>query len=86
LLTDGATLATSNSSQATSWSIKPAAWLLGYPNDGQTNSSGNPHWGGPCPRHLETTNVGFADGHVKAMRVEKFYYADSPYLDPARGG
>ena len=29
--------------------------------------------GGPMPRHLETTNVLFADGHVKAQRVNSFY-------------
>lgn len=28
---------------------------------------------GPLPRHLETCNVLFADGHVKAQRAEKFY-------------
>ena len=40
----------------------------------------------PNPRHLNTVVVGFVDGHVKAMRTEKFYYGDSPWLDPARGG
>lgn len=42
--------------------------------------------GGPLARHMETTNVAFADGHVKAMKVEKFYYNNSPWLVPATGG
>ena len=25
------------------------------------------------PRHLETCNVLFADGHVKSLRTDKFY-------------
>lgn len=29
----------------------------------------------PNPRHLETTNVLWADGHVKSQRVETFYQA-----------
>ena len=40
----------------------------------------------PNPRHLNTVVVGFVDGHVKSMPVSKFYYGDSPWLDPARGG
>ena len=48
---------------------------------GQDNS-----WAGPNARHLETANVAFADGHVKAFRTEKFYTGNSPWLDPARGG
>jgi prepilin-type N-terminal cleavage/methylation domain-containing protein/prepilin-type processing-associated H-X9-DG protein len=42
--------------------------------------------GGPLARHLETCNVGFADGHVKALKVEKFYYNNSPWMIPATGG
>ena len=32
----------------------------------------------PHARHLETTNVLFADGHVKALRVEKFFDINGP--------
>jgi prepilin-type N-terminal cleavage/methylation domain-containing protein/prepilin-type processing-associated H-X9-DG protein len=51
--------------------------------------------GGPLPRHLETCNVGFADGHVKAMKVESWYRAGTtftptqtytPWMNPAVGG
>jgi prepilin-type N-terminal cleavage/methylation domain-containing protein/prepilin-type processing-associated H-X9-DG protein len=40
----------------------------------------------PRVRHMETGNVLFLDGHVKALRGEKWYYNTSPWLDPARGG
>ncbi|RYF45796.1 MAG: hypothetical protein EOO38_15385, partial [Cytophagaceae bacterium] len=46
----------------------------------------NTEWAGPCVRHLETTNVLFFDGHVKALRADKFYYPNSPWLDPNIGG
>jgi prepilin-type processing-associated H-X9-DG protein len=48
--------------------------------------------GGPLARHLETTNVAFADGHVKAMKIEKWYYAAqgsdkiTPWMNPLTGG
>jgi len=42
--------------------------------------------GGPLARHFDTANVAFVDGHVKAMKVEKFYYNNSPWLVPATGG
>lgn len=42
--------------------------------------------GGPLPRHLGFCSVGFADGHVKSMKVEKFYYSGSPWLKPEVGG
>lgn len=40
----------------------------------------------PNARHLDTAVVGFVDGHVKSLPVSKFYYGDSPWLAPARGG
>lgn len=62
--------------------------LLVEPGNDGSSSSGGP-WGGPFPRHLETGNVGFLDGHVKALRIEKWYYSSGgtmPWLDPAVGG
>jgi prepilin-type processing-associated H-X9-DG protein len=32
-------------------------------------------YGAPSARHADTSNVVWADGHVKAMKVEKFYMA-----------
>jgi prepilin-type N-terminal cleavage/methylation domain-containing protein/prepilin-type processing-associated H-X9-DG protein len=43
----------------------------------------NPDWVGPNPRHLETVNVGYADGHVKSVRAESWYYNSSWQLNPA---
>jgi hypothetical protein len=33
----------------------------------------NTDWTEPTPRHLEICMVGFADGYVKAMYIDKFY-------------
>ncbi len=62
---------------------KPQAYILDYPGGFQTNAtfSGlvradpatNRDWGAPNPRHLDTVVVGFLDGHVKAVRLDKFY-------------
>jgi prepilin-type processing-associated H-X9-DG protein len=65
------------------WTTKPNAWVL---DDYVTSSSSYPeqqvvagatgdgsNFAGPSPRHLETTNVLWADGHVKAQRVPSFY-------------
>jgi prepilin-type processing-associated H-X9-DG protein len=38
------------------------------------------------PRHTQMTDVAFADGHVKAMRPEKWYYGNTPWLVPTQGG
>ena len=43
------------------------------------------NWGGPNPRHSEVANVGFVDGHVKAMK-STWYYNGTPWLNPAIGG
>lgn len=75
--------ATSPSADPLEWKDKPVAWLLDDRASVNLNSSGR---GGPLARHLETTNVAFADGHVKALRIEKFYYANSPWLKPDTGG
>ena len=41
--------------------------------------------GGPLARHLEMTNVAFADGHVKAMKIDKWFNANSTCMTPATG-
>ena len=50
------------------------------------NATGEPDFMAPTPRHLATTNVAFVDGHVKAMRPEKFYYSGSGFIYPDTGG
>ncbi len=69
---------------------KGGPWIL---QDPVTNgcpacaqNSGDPNWGTPSPRHTDLVNCGFTDGHVKAMRPESWYFGNTPYLDPNRGG
>jgi prepilin-type N-terminal cleavage/methylation domain-containing protein/prepilin-type processing-associated H-X9-DG protein len=59
------------------------AFFLAYPGHPQT---GNGHSGAPALRHLETVNVGFADGHVKAMKMQNVYISPYNALNPAVGG
>jgi len=67
---------------------KPGAWMLGDVQAGQCPdcvTGDNPNWCGPALRHNERSNNGFADGHVESMKGF-WYYANTPWLDPARGG
>jgi prepilin-type N-terminal cleavage/methylation domain-containing protein/prepilin-type processing-associated H-X9-DG protein len=76
--------------------VKNGTWILVDPlcNNTSTNpgdaaqatSSSNGHWAAPNPRHLETTNVLYVDGHVKSSKPETWYSGNSAWLDPARGG
>ncbi|RYG62462.1 DUF1559 domain-containing protein [bacterium] len=68
------------------WPAKPSATLLDTADYSPVNGT-NPDWAGPTPRHLETCTVGFADGHVKSMRIEKFYGPTlKNWLYPFQGG
>jgi prepilin-type N-terminal cleavage/methylation domain-containing protein/prepilin-type processing-associated H-X9-DG protein len=49
-------------------------------------ASTDSNWSAANPRHLDSVNVTFADGHVKSMPARKFYYQDSNYLNPRIGG
>ncbi|MBW3638211.1 MAG: hypothetical protein KY445_17340, partial [Armatimonadetes bacterium] len=76
----------STNADPTKWTPKKGSWLLDHSFSGNVNSATNPDNAAPIPRHLDTTNVLYADGHVKSLRVEKFYRfpnAYSPCLDPA---
>ena len=67
---------------------KSGAWMLGDPKVGQCPdcvTGDNPNWCGPALRHNERSNNGFADGHAEAMKGF-WYYAETPWLDPNRGG
>lgn len=72
---------------------KNETWSLVDPTTDHNGGYGTiqVHLGGrvsaaPNALHLNTAVVGFADGHVKALQLSKFYYGDSPWLDPLRGG
>lgn len=75
---------------------KPSAFILQDPGANITSGAcascttqspaAQPGWGGPRVRHLQTSVVGFADGHVKSMRAEQWYYSGSNWLNPNVGG
>ncbi|RYX80380.1 DUF1559 domain-containing protein [bacterium] len=63
---------------------KPRAWLIRNAGDPNVVNS-NEDAAAPAARHLETGNIFFADGHVKAMRTDKWYYPASTWLNPPTG-
>lgn len=77
--------------QPTEWLVEKSAFIIGETNqadvsayDGNTTHAQD--WvSGPSARHLETVNVLWVDGHVKAQKVESFYKSaantDSPCLN-----
>lgn len=62
---------------ATAWAEdKPLSFFVGDRTDTDVKgpNTGNGRWSAaPNPRHLDTTSVLWADGHVKSMRVEQIY-------------
>ncbi|HEX8550942.1 MAG TPA: DUF1559 domain-containing protein [Abditibacteriaceae bacterium] len=91
---DGATNP-SGSSNPIDWlkSPKPTAFLVRpFVGDDTTDTDGRGEdFAAPAARHLETSNVLYVDGHVKAQRVPSFYNSSvvfpnkMPCLDPAVG-
>lgn len=70
---------------------KAGCWIVHDPaNDapctGCVTAVGDPNWGGPHPRHLQRSNVTFADGHVETLKPAKWYWAGTPWLRPDLGG
>ena len=68
---------------------KAAAFILQDPTaDGcaPCADGGDGNWAAPNPRHTGLVNCGFTDGHAKAQRPEVWYFGDTPWLDPNRGG
>jgi prepilin-type processing-associated H-X9-DG protein len=70
---------------------KPGCWIVHDPaNDapcsGCVTSSGDPNWGGPHPRHIQRSNIAFADSHVETFKPSKWYYSGTPWLKPTLGG
>ncbi len=84
LLCDGAVRASTAAPYMTT-TDKPTAWNLVDPTYSPAQTE-NLDWGAPKARHTDLVEVSFADGHVKAMRPTTWYYPNSPWLDPARGG
>lgn len=70
---------------------KAGCWIVHDPaNDAPCTgctTSDDPNWGGPQARHAGfRSNVMMADSHVEAMKPSQWYWSDSPWLKPDRGG
>jgi prepilin-type N-terminal cleavage/methylation domain-containing protein len=70
----------------TSSTQKPASWILADPTYGGYADSGNGDWAGPAVRHNQMTVAGYLDGHVKVILPDPWYFPNSQWLDPERGG
>jgi len=60
----------------------PNTWILVPGASAKQGATGGDR-GAPNPRHLETTNVLYMDGHVKALRPEAWYRPSSTCLTVA---
>lgn len=88
-LTDGSTrIAAAAPWVTTSSPTKTEAWAFDDPASGNfaDMNGADKNFAGPGLRHLETGGAAFVDGHVKSLRVEKWFYANSPFINPAVGG
>ena len=69
---------------------KPGCWIIHDPSNdapntgGVTNDDGN--WGGPHLRHMQKSNLVFADSHAENLAASKWYWGLSPWLNPNIGG
>ncbi|MEO7717785.1 MAG: prepilin-type N-terminal cleavage/methylation domain-containing protein [Capsulimonas sp.] len=86
LMADGGTTTISAAPYLVPNLPKHTAWNLIDPQDANGQSA-NEDWSGPTVRHSNNmTETLFTDGHVKGMRVDRWYYSGTPWLDPDRGG
>lgn len=65
---------------------EPGIIVCIYLNDPSYAHEQNDGGCGPQLRHSGLSNVGFVDGHVKAMKPAQWYYLQTPYLNPLQGG
>jgi prepilin-type N-terminal cleavage/methylation domain-containing protein/prepilin-type processing-associated H-X9-DG protein len=70
---------------------KPVSWIVHDPDNdapctGCVTSVDDPNWGGPNLRHLNRSNVAFADAHVQTMKASQWYWSFTPWLIPSIGG
>jgi prepilin-type N-terminal cleavage/methylation domain-containing protein/prepilin-type processing-associated H-X9-DG protein len=70
--------------------LKPSAWILAGPTDflaqGYGPATANADWGAPCERHNGMTGLNYADGHAKVQSCDAWYFPNTQWLDPTRGG
>jgi prepilin-type N-terminal cleavage/methylation domain-containing protein/prepilin-type processing-associated H-X9-DG protein len=84
LMCDGAVQGNASAPYTTT-TQKNTAWILEGPQNAAVQGA-DLNWGAPNARHLDTGVVAFADGHVKSLRTSSWYYTNTPWLDPAKGG
>ena len=67
---------------------KTEVWILDDPAGfgGGFVTSPEPNWGGPSIRHQEKSSVGFLVGHVEELKGSRWYYQETPWLNPKLGG
>ena len=56
--------------------------MLVDPVGGYPSNTGSQDFMGPIERHLDTVVVGFADGHVKSLKANSWFYANSWQMHP----
>lgn len=59
---------------------KAGAWILDSPSNPLVSNPADSTYAGPFERHLETSNVVFVDGHVKALKAESWFFPNSNAL------
>ncbi len=103
-ITDGGSAGMTASPWIDDATLRERAFLLAQPGyftaSAASTASGRTSWAAPPNRHLETDNVLFADGHVKAMRRGVWFHGrgaadcggvvlaagNTPWLDRRCGG
>ena len=69
---------------------KAGCWIVQDPSPaakpGQMATTPDPNWGGPRLRHNSRSVVAFVDGHTETLKSSAWYWPDTPWLNPARGG
>ena len=78
---------------------KSGGWILTNPNETDPwgtavlagSAAQHPNWQdwcGPDMRHAgsQKSAVTFVDGHVELMKASQWYWADTPWMNPAVGG
>jgi len=62
----------------------PAGGATNQYDKSDSMSGGDGNWCAPLNRHTDLANVTCVAGHVTAMRLSSFFYAGSPFIDPAK--
>jgi len=66
--------------------LKPSSWILADPTYNGLPDSGNGDWAAPAVRHNQMSVNGYLDGHVKVLLPDPWYFPNTQWLDPQRGG